>query len=150
MAVKAASYIKPKSEVSVFLPTQPASAHSARTNDLPANFPNFLPLPQSLDMILVHKPQSMLSSPCAHHRRHPSAPPAVVVQPTRIPGLLSLSKPVKPQQQRQRSAPKVKQLATSLAKATPELEVLKPSPEIIVKSSARGRQNKTKEKPVTR
>ncbi|KAF9457736.1 hypothetical protein BDZ94DRAFT_1313918 [Collybia nuda] len=41
-----------------------------------------------------------------HHRRHPSAPPAVVVvQPTRTPGLLSLSKPLhhtqQPQQQQQ-------------------------------------------------
>ncbi|KAJ6612691.1 hypothetical protein B0H10DRAFT_2222882 [Mycena sp. CBHHK59/15] len=38
---------------------------------------------------------SLTQSPFPHtHRRHPSAPhPAVVVQPTRTPGLLSLSKP---------------------------------------------------------
>ncbi|KAJ8521374.1 hypothetical protein ONZ45_g1907 [Pleurotus djamor] len=37
----------------------------------------------------------------AHHRRHPSAPPTVIVQPTRTPGLLSLSKPPRPSPQRQ-------------------------------------------------
>src|SRR5260221_5708604 len=44
-------------------------------------------------MIMVQKPHHLLSSPSTHHRRHPSAPPAVLVQPTHIPGLLSLSKP---------------------------------------------------------
>ncbi|KAH8996342.1 hypothetical protein EDB92DRAFT_1794095 [Lactarius akahatsu] len=43
-------------------------------------------------MIMVQKPVHMLSTP-TYHRRHPSAPPTVLVQPTRIPGLLSLSKP---------------------------------------------------------
>ncbi|KAH9996709.1 hypothetical protein BJV74DRAFT_768855 [Russula compacta] len=43
-------------------------------------------------MIMVHKPVHVLSSPSTYHRRHPSAPPSVLVQPTRIPGLLSLSK----------------------------------------------------------
>jgi hypothetical protein len=47
----------------------------------------------TLEMIMVQKPVHLLSSPSTHHRRHPSAPPAVLVQPTRIPGLLSLSKP---------------------------------------------------------
>jgi hypothetical protein len=47
----------------------------------------------SLDMIMVQKPVHLLSSPTTYHRRHPSAPPTVQVQPTRIPGLLSLSKP---------------------------------------------------------
>ncbi|KAE9407982.1 hypothetical protein BT96DRAFT_933004 [Gymnopus androsaceus JB14] len=98
-------------------------------------------------MILVHKQQFPLSSPYAHHRRHPSAPPAVVVQPTRIPGLLSLSKPNKPQQSRQRPASKAKQ---PYPKPAPAPEALKPSPEILVKSSARGRQTKPKEKPTTR
>ena len=46
----------------------------------------------SLAMIMVQKPHHLLSSPSTHHRRHPSAPPAVLVQPTHIPGLLSLSK----------------------------------------------------------
>ncbi|KAH9006563.1 hypothetical protein EDB86DRAFT_3070551 [Lactarius hatsudake] len=41
---------------------------------------------------MVQKPVHMLSTP-TYHRRHPSAPPTVLVQPTRIPGLLSLSKP---------------------------------------------------------
>jgi hypothetical protein len=47
-----------------------------------------------LAMILVQKPQPALSSPLnmsVPHRRQSSAP--IVVQPTRIPGLLSLSKP---------------------------------------------------------
>jgi hypothetical protein len=58
-------------------------------------------------MIMVQKPVHLLSSPSTHHhRRHPSAPPTVLVQPTRIPGLLSLSKPApvtptRPQQQQQ-------------------------------------------------
>jgi hypothetical protein len=47
----------------------------------------------TLAMIMVHKPVHLLSSPSTYHRRHPSAPPVVHVQPTHIPGLLSLSKP---------------------------------------------------------
>ncbi|CAA7264387.1 unnamed protein product [Cyclocybe aegerita] len=52
-------------------------------------------------MLLVHKPHSaLLPSPVPFtHRRHPSAP--VVVQPTRTPGLLTLSKPVRPLPSRQ-------------------------------------------------
>ena len=46
-----------------------------------------------IEMIMVQKPIHLLSSPSTYHRRHPSAPPAVLVQPTRTPGLLSLSKP---------------------------------------------------------
>ena len=49
--------------------------------------------PPFLEMIMVHKPVHLLSTPTTYHRRHPSAPPTVQVQPTRIPGLLSLSKP---------------------------------------------------------
>ena len=55
-----------------------------------------LPLHSSsltLAMIMVQKPVHLLSSPSTYHRRHPSAPPVVHVQPTHIPGLLSLSKP---------------------------------------------------------
>ncbi|KAI9509315.1 hypothetical protein F5148DRAFT_773530 [Russula earlei] len=58
-------------------------------------------------MIMVQKPLHLLSSPSSYHRRHPSAPPTVLVQPTRIPGLLSLSKtssaspPPRTQQQQQ-------------------------------------------------
>ncbi|KAI0301611.1 hypothetical protein B0F90DRAFT_1718672 [Multifurca ochricompacta] len=44
-------------------------------------------------MMMVQKPVHILTAPSTH-RRHPSAPPAVLVQPTRIPGLLSLSKPL--------------------------------------------------------
>ena len=47
----------------------------------------------TIAMIMVQKPVHLLSSPSTYHRRHPSAPPVVHVQPTHIPGLLSLSKP---------------------------------------------------------
>ncbi|KAF8637920.1 hypothetical protein AX17_002541 [Amanita inopinata Kibby_2008] len=64
-------------------------------------------------MMLVQKqPHFMLSPTFAHsHRRNPSAPPAVIVQPTRTPGLLSLSKPLRPSplQQRQLHAPQRQQ-----------------------------------------
>jgi hypothetical protein len=51
-----------------------------------------LHIPPHFEMIMVQKPVHLLS-PTTYHRRHPSAPPTVLVQPTRIPGLLSLSKP---------------------------------------------------------
>lgn len=61
-------------------------------------------------MLLVHKPPALLpsQSPLYLHTRHPSAPPAVVVHPTRTPGLLTLSKPPRPPlpRQNQRQAPK--------------------------------------------
>lgn len=113
-------------------------------------------------MILVPKQQYPLSTPYAHHKRHPSAPPAVVVQPTKTPGLLSLSKPVQrqqPQQSRQRPTAKSKQpqqTRSPRATPTPDASALKPSPEIVLKKSpaeksARGRlQNKPKEKSTTR
>jgi len=50
-------------------------------------------LRSSLAMIMVQKPVHHFSSPSTFHRRLPSAPPVVHVQPTHIPGLLSLSKP---------------------------------------------------------
>ncbi|KAF9239779.1 hypothetical protein BU15DRAFT_46324 [Melanogaster broomeanus] len=43
-------------------------------------------------MILAHKPLPFPMSPLVTHHRHPSAPPAVVVQPTKVPGILSISK----------------------------------------------------------
>ncbi|KIK46188.1 hypothetical protein CY34DRAFT_76544 [Suillus luteus UH-Slu-Lm8-n1] len=44
-------------------------------------------------MLLAHKPHPPpFMSPNISHRRHPSAPPAVVVQPTKTPGLLFISK----------------------------------------------------------
>ncbi|PFH49909.1 hypothetical protein AMATHDRAFT_75922 [Amanita thiersii Skay4041] len=72
-------------------------------------------------MMLVQKQAHFPLSPLlAHsHRRNPSAPPAVIVQPTRTPGLLSLSKPARPappqqrqihaQSRQQRSTPKPRQ-----------------------------------------
>ncbi|KAG6855385.1 hypothetical protein H0H87_003793 [Tephrocybe sp. NHM501043] len=53
-------------------------------------------------MMLVQKPTAF---PLPTHRRHPSSPAAVYVQPTQTPGLLSLSKPLAAQQQR---SPRVK------------------------------------------
>ncbi|KAG2156868.1 uncharacterized protein EDB93DRAFT_1079096 [Suillus bovinus] len=44
-------------------------------------------------MLLAHKPHPPpFMSPNISHRRHPSAPPAVVVQATKTPGLLFISK----------------------------------------------------------
>lgn len=94
-----------------------------------------------LTMMLIQKqPQFNLSAPhFPLHRRHPSAPPAVLVQPTRTPGLLSLSKPVQrvqQPQQRAKQSPKPRQAAA--ARRSPQLsqtvaatqQQLKPSPEI--------------------
>lgn len=47
----------------------------------------------STQMLLAHKPHPLpIMSPNITHRRHPSAPPAVVVQATKTPGLLFVSK----------------------------------------------------------
>lgn len=87
-------------------------------------------------MILVHKPQSHFPTfPAGQtltHRRHPSAPvPALVaVQPTRTPGLLSLSKPQIQAQQKPRSSPKLKHKSPQPAHA---VATLKPAPEIVEK-----------------
>ncbi|KAG6828561.1 hypothetical protein H0H92_007545 [Tricholoma furcatifolium] len=52
-------------------------------------------------MMLVQKPPHfhLASTPVRHHRRHPSSPPVVHVQPTRTPGLLTLSHPPTPKDQ---------------------------------------------------
>ncbi|KAI6168498.1 hypothetical protein EDD17DRAFT_626542 [Pisolithus thermaeus] len=47
-------------------------------------------------MILAQSPVSFPMSPPLTHRRHPSAPPAVVVQPTKVPGILAISKQNRP------------------------------------------------------
>ncbi|KAF9225911.1 hypothetical protein BS17DRAFT_801214 [Gyrodon lividus] len=52
-------------------------------------------------MILAQKPVLLPMSPPTIHRRHPSAPPAVVVQPTKVPGILSISKPLRTSSPRQ-------------------------------------------------
>ena len=104
-----------------------------------------VPQPPLLTMMLVQKPPNFnLSTPHfpLQHRRHPSAPPAVLVQPTRTPGLLSLSKPaqrVQQPQQRAKQSPKPRQAAA--ARRSPQLsqtvaatqQQLKPSPEISAK-----------------
>ncbi|KAL0067504.1 hypothetical protein AAF712_003562 [Marasmius tenuissimus] len=119
-------------------------------------------------MILVHKAAAFpTSSPHNIHRRHPSAPSPVVVQPTRTPGLLTLSKPLQQQQQpqpRQRQSPRSKQTPQKSAARSQQQEnvvALKPSPEIVDKKSTvastadrsqiRGRQQaKSKDKPTNR
>ncbi|KAF5356996.1 hypothetical protein D9756_006654 [Leucocoprinus leucothites] len=67
-------------------------------------------------MMLVHKqppvhlPQHLNST--LNHRRHPSAPPTLIVQPTHTPGLLSLSKPThnpSPQRPPQHKSPRPRQ-----------------------------------------
>ncbi|KAJ2919794.1 hypothetical protein MD484_g537, partial [Candolleomyces efflorescens] len=76
--------------------------------------------------MLVQKPVAfnLAPNPAHTHRRHPSAPPAVVVQPTRTPGLLSIAKPQRsapqkqlPSAQRRNNAPKSKQAQVARAPA---------------------------------
>jgi len=43
-------------------------------------------------MILAQFAVPLPMSPSTSHRRHPSAPPAVVVQPTKVPGILSIAR----------------------------------------------------------
>lgn len=72
-------------------------------------------------MIMVQKPAHILSSPASHHRRMPSAPPTVLVQPTRTPGLLSLSKPApspRPQLRQQGARPRAAQKLNKSGKAS--------------------------------
>ena len=59
----------------------------------PSPFSFALSFNNILAMIMVQKPVHLHSSPSTYHRRHPSAPPVVHVQPTHVPGLFSLSKP---------------------------------------------------------
>ncbi|KAF9269624.1 hypothetical protein L218DRAFT_993650 [Marasmius fiardii PR-910] len=119
-------------------------------------------------MMLVQKPTAFpTSSPLSIHRRHPSAPVPVMVQSTRTPGLLTLSKPpqqLHQHQQRPRQSPKSKH-SNSKSSLRPQQQenavALKPSPEIAdkkhstaspaEKASTRGRQPaKSKEKPAAR
>jgi len=79
--------------LSRFHPTHTNHFFPPRPSSLRLPLPTPSPHNTSLTMIMVQKPHHLLSSPSTHHRRHPSAPPAVLVQPTHIPGLLSLSKP---------------------------------------------------------
>ncbi|KAK0458917.1 uncharacterized protein EV420DRAFT_338402 [Desarmillaria tabescens] len=104
-------------------------------------------------MMLVQKqPNFNISSPhfALNHRRHPSAPPAVVVQATRTPGLLSIQR-AQQQQLRAKASPKPRQAVAHrvLQPVRPETQqqLLKPSPEIVEKKPSpqlspekRGRQ----------
>ncbi|KAJ6595619.1 hypothetical protein DFH09DRAFT_1410271 [Mycena vulgaris] len=69
-----------------------------------------------------HFSMALAQSPLIHtHRRHPSAPPQqVVVQPTRTPGLLSLSRPPRPQQHRPDLKPSPKPKAAQAANRSPK------------------------------
>ncbi|KAJ7167369.1 hypothetical protein C8R43DRAFT_945803 [Mycena crocata] len=101
-------------------------------------------------MMLVQKQphfsMSLAQSPFLHtHRRHPSAPPQQVhVQPTRTPGLLSLSKPPRAKTDH-RGSPKPRQAPPATRSPKPaEAEAvvaLKPAAEI------RGRGSETRVKP---
>ncbi|KAK0192615.1 hypothetical protein F5146DRAFT_927934 [Armillaria mellea] len=86
-------------------------------------------------MMLVQKqPNFNISSPhfALNHRRYPSAPPAVVVQATRTPGLLSIQRA---QQQQLRAKPSSDQGRRLFIPVRPEVQqqLLKPSPEIVEK-----------------
>ncbi|KAF5379030.1 hypothetical protein D9615_006013 [Tricholomella constricta] len=101
-------------------------------------------------MMLVQKQPnfSLNSSPSTfHHRRHPSAPPAVVVvQPTRTPGLLSLSKPQPHRQQPQQRSPR----PAPAQRSTPKLQLsVGPAP-ATPSPASRGRQAKDKGASTTR
>ncbi|KAF9528594.1 hypothetical protein CPB83DRAFT_869382 [Crepidotus variabilis] len=93
-------------------------------------------------MMLYQKPSPInMSSPAQFsHRRHPSAP-VVVVQPTRTPGLLSLSKPVRPTPPRQQPQQKQHNLRPSPKNHTKptqgvvRAQALTPPAEIVEKSS---------------
>lgn len=72
-------------------------SHSLQPLPRNAQHSSLSPSPPAAAMMLVQKqPTLHISQPHStafSHRRHPSAPPTVIVQPTRTPGLLSLSKP---------------------------------------------------------
>jgi len=110
-------------------------SHHHRCLLSPLPFPRPL-FPQSSSMMLVQKPQSIFPiSPAQTHRRVPSAP--VVVQPTRTPGLLTLSKPPRkahPPSQQRHAAKSV----TKPTKSTPvaRAQLLTPAPEISDKKPA--------------
>ncbi|KAJ7640776.1 hypothetical protein DFH06DRAFT_622139 [Mycena polygramma] len=94
-------------------------------------------------MMLVQK-QPLFSMALAHqspflhtHRRHPSAPPPIVqVQPTRTPGLLSLSRPAKVKEHKASPRPKPAQAASRSPKPA-HAEAAPPRPT----QESRGRQH---------
>jgi hypothetical protein len=100
-------------------------------------------------MIMVHKPAQLPAPPSFVHRRAPSAP-ALAVQPTKTPGLLSLSKPSVPaKSQRQQRSPKPKpaQAATQQQQRSPKLAPAQAQPVPAASGSPvpRGRQNHGKD-----
>ncbi|KAK0496068.1 hypothetical protein EDD18DRAFT_1353690 [Armillaria luteobubalina] len=89
-------------------------------------------------MLVQKQPNFNISSPhfALNHRRYPSAPPAVVVQATRTPGLLSIQR-AQQQQLRAKPSPRPRQAAAHrvFQPVRPEVQqqLLKPSPEIVEK-----------------
>ncbi|KAG5650854.1 hypothetical protein H0H81_010752 [Sphagnurus paluster] len=98
-------------------------------------------------MMLVQKqPNFTLASPPSAytHRRHPSAPPAVVVvQPTRTPGLLSLSKPQLQRQLPQQRSPR----STPAQRSPPKIHFSAGPTPASPTPAPRGRQPKDKSAP---
>ncbi|KAG6337004.1 hypothetical protein ID866_2105 [Astraeus odoratus] len=86
-------------------------------------------------MLLTQSPVPLNMSPSTSHRRHPSAPPAVVVQPTKVPGILSISKPNRPSSRqlqshpRQHRSPKPKLPASKTQPLQRTADDLKPIPQ---------------------
>ncbi|SRR6266403_1741418 len=108
------------------------ATHTILLSTLPPSSPPYSSLLSlsSLAMIMVQKPVHLLSSPSTYHRRHPSAPPVVLVQPTHIPGLLSLSKPhsvTPPRSQQQRQNINNRQSRLSHNKPKPTNSAARPS-----------------------
>ncbi|SJK98396.1 uncharacterized protein ARMOST_01662 [Armillaria ostoyae] len=89
-------------------------------------------------MLVQKQPNFNISSPhfALNHRRYPSAPPAVVVQATRTPGLLSIQR-AQQQQLRAKPSPRPRQALAHrvFQPVRPEVQqqLLKPSPEIVEK-----------------
>lgn len=84
------STVNPTLDILVFLFTSLNSSSSSSSSSLPPS-----------SMLLARNPVPFPMSPPTVHRRHPSAPPAVVVQPTKVPGILSISKPLRAESPRQ-------------------------------------------------
>ena len=97
------------------LPLASPSSPSRLPSSLSPPPSSSLSIPLFFKMMLVQKQPTFNLTPLVHphHRRNPSAPPVVqAVQPTKIPGMLSISRPQRttPQrqmvsQQRQQQAP---------------------------------------------
>ncbi|KAJ7037968.1 hypothetical protein C8F04DRAFT_1180080 [Mycena alexandri] len=108
------------------------------------------PPPTAAAMMLVQKQPHFsiqLAQPAFihQHRRHPSAPPPQVlaVQPTRTPGLLSLSRPPRPPKDHHKGSPKSRpaQPAASRSPKLAEASATAPTPSHDNNVPSRGRNN---------